>query len=295
MEISSGFGIELFLIDGNVEGMRTAKIFNWTGRILVFPRTKILAALQRDESSHTGIYILLGEKDDVLQAYVGKSDKVSGRFEVHLKDPKKDLWTIAVLVTAADNQLDAHHIKYLESRLFEEGKKADNIKFENIQKPGKGDISEFSKASMETFIKQLLMVLPVLQVDVFVNKIKTSAVGSDELVFELTSIAGGIKATAVLENGYFVVQKGSLARGEYISKNTNNSNRDLYDNLVQKGVLVNKGENKVFDKSYAFSSSSAAAGVCKGRGASGPKNWIVVGTGQTLKDWETKGVAKNDE
>jgi len=237
---------------------------------------------------------LIGEKNDVLQAYVGKSDKLSDRFAVHSKDPRKDWWTIAVLVTAADNQLDAHHIKYLESRLYEEGKKADNIKLDNKQKPTEGDISEPSKASMETFIDQLLMILPVLQVDVFVNKIKTRAVGSDELVFELTSITNGIKATAVLENGYFVVQKGSLARGEYISKNTDNRNRDLYDDLVKKGVLVNRGENKVFDKSYAFSSSSAAAGVCKGRGASGPKNWTVVGTGQTLKDWETKGVAKKE-
>ena len=96
-----------------------------------------------------------------------------------------------------------------------------------------------------------------------------------------------IRTTAVLEDGEFVVQKGSLARAEYVGERSEKSYYwKLYDKLVEQGILVKSGKLRVFTKSYAFSSTSAAGAVCNGRTTAGPRAWKVKGTKQTYRQWE---------
>ena len=38
---SIGRSLELFFIDGKPEGMQTAELFNWTGHVLMAPRTRM--------------------------------------------------------------------------------------------------------------------------------------------------------------------------------------------------------------------------------------------------------------
>lgn len=65
-----GRALELFFIDGKPDGMLTAKVFNWTGLVLMTPRTQIAEALARPEASYTGVYLLLGEQNGDELAYV---------------------------------------------------------------------------------------------------------------------------------------------------------------------------------------------------------------------------------
>ena len=118
--------LELFFIDGKPDGMLTAEVFGWTGHILVAPRTRLPEALKRTESSYTGIYILLGDLDDESIAYIGEGENIANRIKSH--DAKKDWWTRVVLVTSAANNLHKAHVKYLESRLVQEGIAAANTK-----------------------------------------------------------------------------------------------------------------------------------------------------------------------
>ena len=67
--------LELFFIDGVPDGMLTAEVYNWTGHILLVPRTRLADALKRAESSYTGVYILLGENDQESVAYIGEGEK----------------------------------------------------------------------------------------------------------------------------------------------------------------------------------------------------------------------------
>ena len=140
------------------------------------------------------------------------------------------------------------------------------------------------------------------QRDLFTSKAKPSKLGIAEIstspespVFELTLKKEGIKATALLEDGEFVVQKGSLARSKYIGKCSEKSDyrRQLYDKLVDQGVLITRGSHKIFSTSYAFSSTSAAGAVCNGRPTAGPVDWKVKETGQTYKDWEAASLAES--
>jgi hypothetical protein len=290
--------LELFFIDGKPDGMLTAEVFGWTGHILVAPRTRLPDALKRKESSYTGVYILLGEKNEEPMAYIGEGENIANRIKTH--DSKKDWWTRAVLITSAANNLHKAHVQYLESKLVSEGIQAANIKFENGTNPSLPSLSEAAQANMEAFIDQLLMVLPAIRVDLFTSKAKPQkitrqAVSSSEQespIFELTLKKEGITATAILEDGEFVVQQGSLARGEYIGERSDRySYWKQYDKLVEQGILADKGGHKVFTVSYAFSSTSAAGAVCNGRSTAGPIAWKVKGTRQTYKEWEAASLA----
>ena len=59
---AQGRSLELFFIDGKPDAMLTAEAFNWTGRVLMTPRTQISEALKRKEARYTGIYLLFGEQ-----------------------------------------------------------------------------------------------------------------------------------------------------------------------------------------------------------------------------------------
>ena len=57
MNTALGRSLELYFIDGRPDGMVTAELFNWTGHVLMFPRTQLSAVLERGESSYAGIYL----------------------------------------------------------------------------------------------------------------------------------------------------------------------------------------------------------------------------------------------
>ena len=290
--------LELFFIDGKPDGMLTAQVFGWTGHILVAPRIRLADALKRTESSYTGVYILLGEQEDEQSAYIGEGENIANRIKSH--DAKKDWWTRVVLITSAANNLHKAHVQYLEARLVSEGIKAANKKLQNSTNPTLPSLSEAAQANMESFIDQLLMILPAIRVDLFTSKAKpdkpTSTQNKEDEktpVFELTLKKEGIKATAILEDGEFVVQKGSLARAEYVGDRSEKSYYwKHHDKLVQQGILQDHGRNKIFVQSYAFSSTSAAGAVCNGRTTAGPLAWKVKGTGQSYKDWEAANLAE---
>lgn len=181
--------------------------------------------------------------------------------------------------TSAANNLHKAHVQYLEARLVKLGIGASNTKLENSTIPSLPGLSEAAQANMEAFIEKLLMVLPAIRVDLFTTKAKPdkpdakkhSQAANYGPVFELTLKKEGIKATAILEDGEFVVQKGSLARASYIGERSDKSYYwRYYDKLVEQGILAEQGTHKVFTQSYAFASTSAAGACQSRRGAPEP-------------------------
>lgn len=131
--IAEGRSLELYFIEGRPDGMLTAEMFNWTGHILMTPRTRLSAALARKEAQYTGVYLLLGEKDGVPCAYIGEGEDISDRIRSH--DTRKDWWTTAILITTAANALNKAHVKYLESRLVEEARDVGRVALDNGNTP----------------------------------------------------------------------------------------------------------------------------------------------------------------
>jgi hypothetical protein len=294
---AKGRSLELFFIDGRPDGLLTAKEFNWTGHVLMTPRTQFSEALNRKEAGYTGVYLLLGEKDGRPLAYIGEAENVGERIRNH--DINKDWWTSAILITSADNKLNKAHVRYLEARLIELARTINKINLDNGNAPAVPGLTEAEQANMEAFLENILMVLPALRIDSFVKgarpeppPIADFEPTSDAPLFELRVPARGIYATATLVGGEFVVQKGSVTAGSWESRYDNTSYAPLYAELVKTGTLQKQGEQCIFNENYAFSSASAAASVVNGRPWSGPVAWKIQGQQKTYKEWEAEKLAR---
>jgi len=296
-----GRSLELYFIDGRPDGMLTAEVFNWTGHVLVTPRTQIGAALARKEAQFTGVYLLLGEQDGEPLAYIGEGEDISDRIRNH--DTKKDWWSTAVLVTSAANNLHKAHAKYLEARLIEEARSVKRINLENGTTPSRSGLSEAARANMESFLDYLLMILPALRIDMFIKNTRevprpasAAAAPNRAGAFELNSQSNALHATAFLQDGEFVVEKGSLARSEWVGQGSEQTTYGrLYAELVKTGILGPQGQNRIFTESYAFKSPSAAAAIVTGRPANGTIEWKVKGHSKTYKEWEAEQLASRPE
>ena len=295
MTRATGRSLELFYIDGHADGMLTAELYNWTGHVLMAPRTQLADALKRQEPKCTGVYLLLGELDGEPLAYIGESDDVGHRLKNH--DLKKDWWTSVVFITTAGNKLNKAHVRYLESRLISEAKRIGRLPLDNGTAPPLPSLSEADIAKMEAFLDNLLTVLPAVRVDMFIERTRSIPAPSSDTAeiitsdqentfkFGLENKKNKIKATALLVNGEFVVEAGSRARSNWESKSAH-SYSQLHAELKRSGVLREDGSHCTFTQNYAFQSPSAAAAVVNGRPSNGTLDWINVATGLAYKEWE---------
>jgi hypothetical protein len=296
---TAGRSLELYYIDGQPNGMLTAEMFNWTGHVLMVPRTQLAQALARSEASYAGVYLLLGERDDEALAYIGEGEEISTRIRSH--DLNKDWWTSAVVVTTAGNKLNKAHIRYLEARLIEEARNISRISLDNGTAPGRPGLSEADVDKMEVFLENLLIVLPALRIDMFIQRRRpggphAGAGAEGEPValparFVMRLNRHGLQATAFVQGGEFVVERGSLARLNWEGRETPRSRYgNLHDELKRSGILVPEGERCVFTANYAFTSPSAAAAVVSGRSANGATDWSTP-DGVIYREWEAAQVA----
>lgn len=301
-----GRSLELFYIDGRPDGMLTAELFNWTGHVLMAPRTQIADALKREEANYSGVYLLLGEEGGEPRAYIGEGEDISARIRSH--DVKKEWWTSAVLVTAAANKLNKAHVRYLEARMIQEARSIGRTPLDNATAPPLPSLSEADVAKMEAFLENLLVVLPAVRVDMFIRRTRTVSVEprreaaiilpagviadaeGPEPRFVLETQKHGLKARAQFRDGEFIVEAGSQARAGWMGA-MHQSYSALSDELRRSGVLMPEGDHCVFAQDYAFSSTSAAAAVIFGRPASGPQAWRLETSGISYKDWEASRLA----
>jgi hypothetical protein len=299
-----GRSLELYYIDGRPDGMLTAEMFNWTGHVLMAPRTQLSAALARKESAYAGVYLLFGERDGEARAYIGEGEDISDRIKSH--DTKKDWWTSAILVTTAGNKLNKAHARYLEARLIEEARKIARTLLDNETNPSIPGLSEADIAKMEAFLENLLVVLPALRVDTFIHRVRPSPAPAElrtesgppalfpdtagpEARFVLNNRKHGLTASATFRAGEFIVEAGSAARLTWQGKEAATSGyARLHAELQRAGVLVPDGGACRFAQSYAFSSPSAAAAVVNGRTTNGVLEWRTAAGDENYKEWEAR-------
>ena len=274
--------------------MLTAEVFNWTGHVLMTPRTQISEALKRKEARYTGIYLLIGEKDGTPLAYIGEAEDISDRIRIY--DSKRDWWNTANLVTSAANNLNKAHVKYLESRLIEEARAVGKIALENVTTPARPGLSEAAQPNMEAFIDYVLMVLPALRSSLLLKNTRPASQPADRIdlgkapLFELLTPKHGISATAKLENGELVVQgqdPAPAALGKVAGPRIPLT-VSFMRNWSGWEFLSSRGRNEFSARNAAFKSPSAAAAVVNGRPANGTIEWKVQGQNKTYKQWEAE-------
>lgn len=300
MNKNSGRTVRLFLVDGSQTGLVTAEIINWTGHVLIAPRSRIGEALKRDEATRTGVYFLVGEDPDQptkVKVYVGEGDVVGDRIKMHAKDDSKDFWTRACFVTSKDPNITKAHVRYLESRLIELTKVSGRANLANGNEPSSKSLPESDIADMEFFLEQIELILPVVGFDFLKTtptKMSTEALQSPSsetaevptgLEFVIASKKHGLEAHAVGNGDEFIVLKGSGALTEEFTQNSYKALRQqlIADNRLQPAQSPQLLE---FVDNVAFASPSAAAAVIFNRNTNGRTAWKLINSNMTLKDWQ---------
>lgn len=99
------------------------------------------------------------------QLYIGEADDVRDRVDQHLKG--KDFWTTVVAFTSKDENLNKAHVRYLEARLVQLATKAGRVNVLNGTVPALPKLSEPDRADMEAYLREMLVILPLLGIVAF--------------------------------------------------------------------------------------------------------------------------------
>jgi len=254
---------------------------NWVGKAIVFPRALLPKIKQRAELNQTGVYLLLGPREDGdgEMLYIGEGDPVRPRLESHYA--QKDFWNRAVCFVAAPGQLNKAHVQFLEANLIRLAKAAKRLPLDNGNQPAEPSLSEADAADMQVFLENMLGMLPVLGIQAFEQATTMVATVAETM---LTCRGKGMAANGYEATQGFVVKAGSQAVGESVPSMQQHVRGmyDLREELIGNGVLQREGDHFRFAQDYVFSSPSTAAAVVLGRSANGRIEWKDAG-GRTLK------------
>jgi len=290
----SGKQIRLFLVDGTPGGLTTAEITNWTGHVLSGSRSELADLLNRDETSRTGVYLLLRDDEDALgntRCYVGETDAIANRLREH---HRKKEWDRVVIITSKDANLTKAHARYLESRLIELANAAGRVSVDNGNAPGIPALPEADRSDMDYFVAQLQIVLPVLGINAI--RVKQPRASKDFPVFHLRHAKSGVDARAQEIDGEFTMLAGSkvVASWHGIGKAVSTrkaytSYRNQHEHLLSLGSIVVEGDHGRLTRNVVFPSPSTAGAVALGRSCNGRREWLSP-DGEMFGDWESRGV-----
>ncbi len=281
MNNAQPFSIRIFVANGDPDGLRIIERSNWNGKAMVFPRSVLPEIKNRQEFGRTGVYLLLGPREDGEgeQLYIGEGDPVRPRLESHFS--KKDFWNRGVFfVTGQEGALNKAHVQYLEARLIELAFAAKRLPLDNQNHPKRPTLNEADRADMEVFLGHILQILPLLGISAFEKPGMSKTVRKSQLFLN----SKGVSADGFESTGGFVVCKGSQAVLESVPSMKTHV-RGMYDirkKLIESGVLQKEDTCFRFSQDYSFSSPSTAAAVVMGRSANGRIEWKDK-TGCTLK------------
>lgn len=292
----TGRQIRIFLVDGSPTGVLTAEIINWTGKLIVCPRSQLAELAKRAEINKTGLYCLVGPDPGSLykdRVYIGEGDNVFTRLKGHDKDDTKDFWTRCVAIISKDENLTKSHGRYLESRLIALANQANRAVVSNGTAPQTNPLPEADTADMEYFLEQLLLVLPVLGFSFLQPSVEPATTSGESTLTAAQRFvieAVGAKATAVDSGSEFLVLAGSTARKQGTPSWT--TGKELRHQLVADHILVDAADPSFyrFAENVAFSSPSTAASVICAANINGRVSWRTEVTNIPYGEWHEQQV-----
>lgn len=275
---------------GHLDGVRVARLDTWDGIAMLGSRRDITELLAQSELKSPGVYLLRKEhKNQKPRVYVGKADVPRDRIRTHYNS--KEWWADAVVISSDKGPLEAGQVNFLEARMVDEVRKIGRAKVENDVTPKIPLLREAAEANMNRFLRGLWEILPLIQINDFVDDTKPTTFPHEQLPkFEMKVPHQGGTAIAVLDKnrGKFIVKEGSHARGSWVGQSSGNEHlKDLHAELLKEGKLELGSDNIYrFTVDYEFNSVSAAAKVIAGTPRHGPTTWKELGTSRTFKEWQ---------
>lgn len=277
-----GRTIQIFLPDGNARSIRIADITSRTVQAIQIPRTKLKESEVRNEVQNVGIYFLFGEESEQARplAYIGEAEICYDRIVQHNKDPKKDFWNTAVVITSKTSSFTKAHGKYLEWYCISAAKDINRYTISQTS-PSKPYVSESMEADLVDNIDAIRILLSTLGYPIL-EPIQKSKSVKDIYHCKRKEYSGNGE---YVEDG-FIVFKGSKAK---INESPAAppwiiNQRKL---LKENNVLKEDGNYLVFQSDYLFKTPSAAAAVIFGIQANGWTEWKNA-DGKTLDEIKRK-------
>ena len=174
--MARGKSINLFLMDGDANGMIKCTLANWIGIAYKIPRTSLDKCKSRTDLKQTGVYFLFGVSDTTGKpvVYVGQAgnrkngEGILNRLLEHKRNPKEDYWTEAVVFTTSNNSFGPTEISYLENRFCNLAVAAKRYEVKNGNDPSLGNITEEKESELEDFIEYAELIMGTLGHKVFI-------------------------------------------------------------------------------------------------------------------------------
>lgn len=305
--------INIFLLDGDPNGIRVAQIMMSTIQAIAFRRNKLGEVRKTfPEIERPGVYILIGSDEnepDRQQAYIGESEGVGDRLATHNSNrsgrDSKDFWTDTVALISKDENLTKSHARYVEACLIR-GTGSNPRWFMPNSKLPAGDAGKLplpDRAAMDEFVDQTKTLVGALGWDLFREvrgravdtTMATSDAFSSEAIQGLRFYFRGEGFSAEMEigpSGDFVVLSGAKARVR-TTTTIPRGTAGLRKTLLDSGVLREDEGFFIFTSNYSFSSPSAAAATVIGASANGRISWKL-SDGRTYADWEENQNTEGD-
>lgn len=294
--------INIFLLDGDPNGIRVAQISMSTIQAIAFRRNQLKRVCNAfPEIERPGVYVLIGgdeNEPDRQLAYIGESEGVGARLSYHNSNETgrdaKVFWTDTVVLISKDENLTKSHARYVEACLIRGVGSNPRWTIPNMKRPSEdaGKLPLPDRAAMDEFVDQTKTLVGALGWDLF-REMRGRPVESTNEAFQTVSSQDlkfffrgeGFAAEMQLgSSGDFVVLAGSKAR----IKTTTTIPRGtaaMRQTLLDTGVLREDGNFLLFTSDYSFTSASAAAATVIGASANGRILWKLP-DGRTYSDWE---------
>lgn len=263
-----GKKIELFLVQGTMDGLVTAELSNWNGKVIKIPRTDVLDC-ERDDIRSIGVYFLFCQ-DEVSgkdAVYIGEAENVYQRLKQHIAAYRTGneayYWNTAVCFVSS--MLNKALIRYLEDQLVSIAKSCG--KYDVLTKTTYDTwLKEADIASMGEFIENIKVLLRTLG-----YKVLVLAPQGDEKTVYLYCKCGEQEAKGFVSTNGFTVMKNSTISEHVVPSfiQDGSSYYKLRKRLEENGTICNGR----FERDYEFSSPSAAAAVVRGSHSNGNILW----------------------
>jgi hypothetical protein len=293
--------INIFLLDGDPDGVKVAQIAMSTIQAIAFRRNQLRRV--RDtfpEIERPGVYVLIGADETEpgrLLGYIGESEGVGGRLATHSADSARSFWNDTVVLVSKDENLTKSHARYVEASLIRAVSDNPRWTLPNANRPSNdaGKLPLPDRVAMDEFIDQTKTLVGALGWDLFkvvrgpvapAAQAAEASPSPSPAAAERFSFRGeGFDAEMKIgPSGEIIVTSGSKARLR-TTPTIPNGTVAMRQMLQDRGVLKPMQAHLVFETEYTFSSPSAAAAVVTGASANGRIVWKLP-DGRTYADWE---------
>ncbi|MGN0918067.1 MAG: GIY-YIG nuclease family protein [Oxalobacter sp.] len=265
--------VNMLLLDEAVTGRIRAGIANWTGVVFKIPRIYLSESRNRPELQQTGVYLLFGETDGDKDGcvYVGQASErangsgILGRIFEHDKNPTKNYWQDAIIITTTDNSLGATEITYLESQLHALAKQTNRYDVMNVNEPTSGNVTETTEAEMSAFLENVIVLVGMLGHRVFEPLTKKEDTSRTTFYLQMSEADARMQQT---DEGFVVLAGSKLSLKKHPSCPPGIQQKR---NEMTLAKIIS--EDGILQEDRLFKSPSGASMFCLNRPSNGKIDW----------------------